>query len=94
MAAPASRRERRAAWRAVRALMQGGAIDMRQTAYVRAFMQGGASVADISFMKSYRTALAARLADPARPKHAARTAQWRAMWIDPKAGYLARPARP
>lgn len=86
MATLTSRRERRAAWRAVRAFLPGSARAIRREAF-----DAGWAAADRgeNFTDAYH-AVFERLQASA-PTHAARTAQWRAMWTDPKAAFLARP---
>lgn len=93
MATLASRRERRAAWRALRPFMEGGAIAVRSQAWQKAQAEVAAATTAKGkhLYPHYCDALDAAMADPARLKHAARTAQWRAMWTDPKAGFAARP---
>lgn len=81
-----SRRERRAAWRATRAFLDGGAIAVRKRA-----IDAGLTAAKEgkSFTDAYWEARLA--AEAAGPHHAQRTADWRRMWADPRAGYRVGP---
>lgn len=65
------RRQRRAAWRATRAFLPGSAIAVRAEAL-------DVHVHDDA--KDYFETFFRLWGDPARPKHRARTAQWRAAW--------------